>query len=55
MDKKLQGTECGTVQALNMAPFNILLEVLIVLSWSHQFFFTETVEQQQATICVHNS
>lgn len=33
----LQGIQCGNVQALNIVPFKILLEVLIVLYWSYQF------------------
>lgn len=49
-----KGIGCGIVQALNIVSFNILQEVLIVLSWSHQFL-TEMVEQQQVTFCFHNS
>lgn len=33
----LQGIECGNVLALNIVPFSILLEVLVVLHWSPQF------------------
>lgn len=44
--RELKGNVCGIVHVLNTVPFNIFLEVLIVLSW----LLTETVEQQQVPL-----